>query len=59
MTLIAKKVVYMQQSYPEKYFGNKSQRLILLLNQMLEKNENERINITDLLKDKWFDIIKK
>ena len=41
------------------FFGNKSKRLIDLLDKMLEKNEEKRINISNLLKDCWFDIIKK
>ena len=56
---LAKKVVYLQQEYPIEYFGNKSKRLINLLDKMLEKNENKRININSLLRDCWFDIIKK
>ena len=56
---IAKKVCYLQQEYPKEIFGNKSKRLIDLLDKMLEKNEDKRININNLLKDCWFDIIKK
>ena len=56
---IAKKVCYLQQEYPKEFFGNKSKRLIDLLDKMLEKNEDKRININNLLKDCWFDIIKK
>ena len=56
---IAKKVCYLQQEYPKEFFGNKSKRLIDLLDKMLEKNEDKRINISNLLKDYWFDIIKK
>ena len=56
---IAKKVCYLQQEYPIEFFGNKSKRLIDLLDKMLEKNEDKRINISNLLKDCWFDIIKK
>jgi len=56
---IAKKVCYLQQEYPIEFFGNKSTRLIDLLDKMLEKNEDKRINISNLLKDCWFDIIKK
>ena len=56
---IAKKVCYLQQEYPIEFFGNKSKRLIDLLDKMLEKNEDKRINICNLLKDCWFDIIKK
>ena len=56
---LARKVCYLQQEYPKEYFGNKSKRLINLLDKMLEKNENKRISINNLLKDCWFDIIKK
>ena len=56
---LAKKVCYLQQDYPAEYFGNKSKRLINLLDKMLEKNENKRININNLMKNCWFDIIKK
>ena len=59
MKNLAKKVCYLQQEYPDEYFGNKSKRLINLLDKMLEKNENKRININNLMKDCWFDIIKK
>ena len=57
--IIGKKVVYLQQEYPEKYFGKKSKGLINLLDKMLEKNDNKRININDLIEDSWFGIIKK
>ena len=57
--LLAKTVVYLQQEYPIEYFGNKSKRLVNILDKMLEKSENKRININNLLKDCWFDIIKK
>ena len=56
---LARKVCYLQQEYPKEYFGKKSKRLIKLLDKMLEKNENKRISIDNLLKDCWFDIIKK
>ena len=56
---LAKKVCYLQQEYPGEYFGNKSKRLINLLDKMLEKNEKKRIDIYNLMKDSWFDIIKK
>ena len=57
--VIAKKVVYMQQEYPEEYFGDKSKKLVNLLDKMLEKNEEKRIDIDTLIKDSWFNIIKK
>ena len=57
--VLAKKVIYLQQEYPQEYFGNKSKRLVSLLDKMLEKNENKRIDIGHLMEDCWFDIIKK
>ena len=57
--VIGKKVVYLQQEYPEEYFGKSSRGLINLLDRMLEKNDQKRININDLIKDSWFGIIKK
>ena len=56
--IIGKKVLCLQQEYPEEYFGNKSKGLINLLDKMLEKSENKRIDINNLLKDSWFNIIK-
>ena len=56
--VIGKKVVCLQQEYPEEYFGNKSKGLINLLDKMLEKNIQKRINVEELLKDSWFNIIK-
>ena len=56
--IIGKKVLCLQQEYPEEYFGNKSKGLILLLDKMLEKTPSKRININNLLKDSWFNIIK-
>jgi len=57
--VIGKKVVYLQQEYPEEYFGKSSKGLINLLDRMLEKNDQKRININDLIKDSWFGILKK
>ena len=57
--VIGKKVVYLQQEYPEEYFGRSSKGLISLLDRMLDKNDQKRININDLIKDSWFGIIKK
>jgi serine/threonine protein kinase len=56
--IIGKKVLYLQQEYPDEYFGNKSKGLIDLLDKMLEKAQSKRININNLLKDSWFNIIK-
>ena len=57
--VIAKKVLYFKQEYPEEYFGDKSKKLINLLDKMLEKDDKKRIDIDTLLKDSWFNIIKK
>ena len=57
--IICKKVLYLHQEYPEKYFGNKSKGLISLLDKMLEKNDKKRININELIKDNWFENLKK
>ena len=57
--VIGKKVVYLQQEYPHEYFGTKSKGLISLLDKMLEKNDQKRINVNDLIKDGWFGILKK
>ena len=57
--IIGKKVIFTHQEYPEKYFGNKSKELIILLDKMLEKDDKKRININELMKNKWFEIIKK
>ena len=57
--VIGKKVVYLQQEYPEEYFGKSSKGLINLLDRMLEKNDQKRININDLIKESWFGILKK
>ena len=56
--IIGKKVVYTQHDYPEEFFGNKSNGLKDLLDKMLEKTENKRIDINNLLKDSWFNILK-
>ena len=57
--VIAKKVIYLQQEYPEEYFGKCSKSLMILLDKMLDKNFEKRIDINNLLKDSWFNIIKK
>ena len=54
-----KKVIYLYQEYPEEYFGKCSKALIILLDKMLDKNFEKRIDINCLLKDSWFNIIKK
>ena len=57
--VIANKVMYLQQEYPEEYFGDKSKNLTNLLDKMLEKNDEKRIDIYNLMKNSWFDIIKE
>ena len=57
--IVAKKVLYLQQEYPTEYFGQKSKGLINLLDKMLEKNDQKRISINELIKDSWFGILKK
>ena len=57
--VIGKKVIYLQQEYPDEYFGKCSKSLINLLDKMLEKNFEKRIDINSLLKDSWFNLIKK
>ena len=57
--VIGKKVIYLQQEYPEEYFGKCSVALENLLDKMLEKNMEKRIDIINLLNDSWFNIIKK
>ena len=57
--VIGKKVIYLQQEYPDEYFGKCSKSLMNLLDKMLEKNMEKRIDINSLLKDNWFNVIKK
>ena len=57
--VIGKKVIYLQQEYPEEYFGKCSIALKNLLDKMLDKNMDKRIDIISLLNDSWFNIIKK
>ena len=57
--VIGKKVIYLQQEYPEEYFGKCSITLKNLLDKMLDKNMEKRIDIISLLNDSWFNIIKK
>ena len=52
--IVGKKVIYLQQEYPEEYFGDKSKSLINLLDKMLDKDDEKRIDINTLLKDSWF-----
>ena len=36
---MAKKVIYLQQEYPDEYFGDKSKKLMNFLAKMLEKKK--------------------
>ena len=54
--IIGKKVLCLQQEYPDEYFKDKD-KLKNLLDRMLEKNQNKRIDINTLLNDSWFNII--
>ena len=56
--VIGKKVLFMQQEYPDEHFKNRNPGLINLLDKMLQKLPNERIGINDLMKHSWFNIIK-
>ena len=57
--IIGKKVIYTHHEYPTQYFGNRSKGLINLIDKMLEKDDKKRININELMKNKWFEIIMK
>jgi len=54
--IIGKKVLCLQQEYPDEYFKDKD-KLKNLLDRMLEKNQNKRIDINTLLNDSWFNIL--
>ena len=56
--VIGKKVLCLQQEYPDAYFRDKNPGLIKLLDEMLEKCPQKRININDLMKHSWFNILK-
>ena len=51
--IMGKKVVFMHQEYPEKYFGDKSKSLINLIDKALEKNPEKRIDIHTFLAEEW------
>jgi len=51
--VLAKKVVYTHQEYPEKYFGDKSKSLISVIDKALEKNPEKRITINNFLNEEW------
>jgi len=56
--IMGKKVVFMHQEYPEKYFGDKSKSLFNLIDKTLEKNPEKRINIHAFLDEEWLNKYK-
>ena len=52
-SVVGKKVVFVHQEYPEKYFGDKSKGLINLIDKALEKNPEKRISIRNFLQEEW------
>ena len=58
-SIMGKKVVFMHQEYPEKYFGDKSKGLINLIDKALEKNPEKRINIHAFLAEEWLNKYNK
>lgn len=50
---IGKKIVFTHQEYPDKYFGDKSNSLMSVIDKALEKDPDKRININDFLKEEW------
>ena len=57
--IMGKKVVFMHQEYPDKYFGDKSKGLITLIDKALEKNPEKRINIHVFLDEEWLNKYNK
>ena len=57
--IMGKKVVFMHQEYPEKYFGDKSKSLINLIDKALEKNPEKRIDINTFLAEEWLNKYNK
>ena len=56
--IMGKKVVFMHQEYPDKYFGDKSKSLFNLIDKTLEKNPEKRINIHNFLDEEWLNKYK-
>ena len=56
--IMGKKVVFMHQEYPEKYFGDKSKSLFNLIDKKIKKNPEKRINIHDFLDEEWLNKYK-
>ena len=50
---LKKKIVFTHPEYPDQLFKDKSQSLKYLLDKVLEKNPEKRININDFLKEEW------
>ena len=51
--IIGKKIVFLQQEYPENIFGGKSKYLINLIDKSLEKSPEKRITIDEFLDNYW------
>lgn len=51
--IIGKKIVYSDQEYPKKYFGNRSNSCIMLIDKCLQKSPDKRITINDFMEDNW------
>ena len=51
--IIGKKIVFLQQEYPNEFFGNKSKYLINLIDRSLEKSPEKRIKIDEFLNNFW------
>ena len=51
--IIGKKIVFLQQEYPDEFFGNKSKYLINLIDKTLEKSPDKRITIDEFLNNYW------
>ena len=51
--IIGKKIVFLQQEYPNEFFGNKSKYLINLIDRALEKSPEKRIKIDEFLNNFW------
>ena len=57
--IIGKKIVFTHQEYPEKYFGDKSKSLERLIDKALEKQPEQRISISNFLKEEWLNKYSK
>jgi serine/threonine protein kinase len=52
--VIAKKVVYLDHSFPDQFFSKRSKESIKLIDSCLNKEPEKRITIEDFLKNEWF-----